>query len=91
MKALDRITVCNEARQHELGKGRLAIGDNYARIHVPGAADAVLPDQDIHAMDVVASCSGSLLYAGSVWDVEETDTHMGSKVVLRCLPAEAHT
>lgn len=90
MKPLDRITVCNEDRKHELGSGKLSIGAKYARIHVPGDPSTTLPDKDIHAMAIIGSRDGDVVYSGDIWDVAQANTPVGSKVKIHALPAEEH-
>lgn len=90
MKPLDRITVCNEDRQHELGCGKLSVGTKWARIHVPGDPNAVLPDQSIAGMDIVASRNGEIVYAGDIWDVDDSQTPVGQKVKISALPSEEY-
>lgn len=89
MMPVDTISVVNPDRHHDLVSGHVSIGSDWARVHMPGTPDCVLPDKDIHGMDVVASRNGDVKYAGTIWEVSDKNTVAGNKITLRCKPAHA--
>lgn len=89
MQHLERITVTdgNEYEQ-ELGSGKLGIGDEFVRIHLPGQPDVRLPDRDIVGLPVIASDESGVRYTGEIVDVvTRADAPVPQRVVLWCVPA----